>query len=350
MSNRALWILSVVAAVLLAFSYVAAGNQPVMQIAFVSGRNLIPDIDTDRVHDIEIEGWGQQTRLSRQGDHFVVASRNNYPADAKAINDLVRACLKVRCDDQITDNPERYANLNVSWPSGRAHRVRYLDASGAVLVGLIVSDVITGKVQGNYVRLADSDTVYRTDNNIDISSDPLDYLDKRLLPVEIPDIARIEINHEDHFVIEQDADGKRSLTGIPSDMQPMGLAYTNILALAPRIEFEDFVPVRDKQDLDFSKTFQVDMRSKIRYLLRTAEQDGKYWVVASAQYFGPSRPQISADSSIEEIRQATEYKQAFEDANAYNRRHSGRAYRVHKRFVIGLMAQSLAPLIEKKSK
>ncbi len=345
MSSRALSMLAGIAVIMLVFSYVVAGDQPTVQFAFVSGRNLIPDIDTDRVHVIEGEGWGMKTRLARQGDRFVVANRNNYPASTKAFNALMRACLKVRCDEEITENPERHADLNVNWPSGRAHRVRFLDLDGGELVGLIVSNVIEGKVQGNHVRLTGSDTVYRTDNNININSDPLNYLDKQLIPAAAVDIARVELNHDDHFAIEQDAAGKHSLTDIPANMEPLGKSYFNILMRAPMIAFEDFLPVSEKQSLDFDKTFVVEMRSKIRYLLRIAEEGEKFWVVARAEYFGPPKPVLDRNNaSIEQIREVAGYKKAFEGAMAYNRRHSGRVYEVHKRFAFYL-THPLGPLV-----
>ena len=117
MSSKTFKLLAAIAAILSIYSFFVAGDQPVAQFDFVSGRKLIPSIDTDRLSSIEIEGWGKKTVLTRQGENYVVSNRNNYPAAAKSYSELVRSVLKASCDEEITAD------------RSRVHRRRSIDSS-----------------------------------------------------------------------------------------------------------------------------------------------------------------------------------------------------------------------------
>ncbi|MHC5062814.1 MAG: DUF4340 domain-containing protein [Planctomycetota bacterium] len=347
MSSKSFNILAIVAAILSVYSFMVAGDQPVANFEFKAGRKLIPSIDTDRLTSIEVEGWGMRTVLTKQGNNYVVSNRNNYPASVQAYSELVRSVLKASCDEEITEDSSKHDDLWVNWPSGRNHRVRFLDADGNELIGLIVGNTIDEKLQGHYVRLTNSNTVYRSDNTLTISSDPLNYLDKRLLTCEISDISRVELSDgQTPFAIVQLPDGSKFLEGVPPGYKAAGPAFANTLIRAPSFEFEDFAPRAEKMGLNFDHGFRVVLKTNLAYELSIAQDGEEFWVITRAKYFGGVGAQLDAESSTEEIRQALDLKEAFNQEKIYNAQHSAFAYKVHERYAF-FLRQKLASLIVK---
>ncbi len=348
MSSKTFNILAAIAALLSIYSFVVAGDQPVANFEFKAGRKLIPSIDTGRLSSIEVEGWGMKTVLTKLGENFVVSNRNNYPASVEAYSELVRSVLKTSCDEEITGDASKHDDLWVNWPSGRNHRVRFLDAEGQELIGVIIGNTIDDKIQGHYVRLTNSDVVYRSDNTLSVNSDPLVYLDKRLVPCEIAEIARVELSDgQTSFAIEQLPDGNKYLRGVPPNMMAAGAAFANTLIRAPSFAFEDFAPRAEKAGLSYDHEFRVVLRDNLAYELSSAEDGEEFWVVTRAKYFGGVGADLNQDSSAEEIKRALDLRAAFQQEKVYNAQHSAFAYRVHPRFAF-FLRQKLSSLIVPK--
>ena len=100
MSNRKLTILGVVAVLKIIWAAVQSriSNRPKTEAA--GPRYLIQGLDPAGIGSIVLGSAENTVTLKRTGGHFVVSEKDNYPADASQINELITAyrryCRKVQ--------------------------------------------------------------------------------------------------------------------------------------------------------------------------------------------------------------------------------------------------------------
>ncbi len=72
---------------------------------------LIQGLDPADIGSIVLGAGDSAVTLKREGGRFVVVNKDNYPADAKEINNLLTKCLEIRTSEFITDNPANHEDL-----------------------------------------------------------------------------------------------------------------------------------------------------------------------------------------------------------------------------------------------
>ena len=150
------------------------------------GARLLPSIKVADVAQIDLRDGKNKTTLQRKDDNWIVVERGNYPADFKAISDLIIKLidLKVVQAEQIGESllprvelvePAKVKNAG----EGAGTQVELKDASGKTLANLVLGKTILKKDPGNplpnavdgvpagrYVRLMEK-------NSVVVVSDPL---------------------------------------------------------------------------------------------------------------------------------------------------------------------------------
>jgi len=158
MTNRKLGILAIVAALMVLMVAVQirfAGTAPRSAVA---GAPLIQGLDTAKIRFIQIGSGQNPVKLVRKGPRFVVADKDNYPAETSRINDLITSCLDVKTLELITSNPANFEELGVTEEKA-PYVVKFLDSAEKVITGLIIGKAQTG-TNSKYVRLATGNDVY----------------------------------------------------------------------------------------------------------------------------------------------------------------------------------------------
>lgn len=202
MKNKKLLILTLVtAAVILAASITAKWHAPERTI---TREILFPDL-ANRINDIAaitIQGNKHTVELKRQGEHWVLASSDNYPALVNKVRALVINMAELRQLEEKTANPDRYSRLGVEDPDS--------DDAGSLLVtlrtatGEVAASIIAGKPRqsagskpGLYVRFPDQIQALLVEGMLDVSANDADWFERNLFDIPSGYIKNVTIQYAD---------------------------------------------------------------------------------------------------------------------------------------------------------
>jgi hypothetical protein len=196
-----LWILAIllVAAAFLARSGNSKGFESKTQRA--RGATLLADFPATEVAKIEVKSGDKSTELVRKDGKWLVANRENYPANTTTINDFLRTLADVKVTDGIeaepsfaprfgmdpaaTDEKERGTDVVLSNDAGtelaRLTLGKNLEAAGDPM-----SMMGGGGASGRFVRNhADESGVYKVSEVFPtLTAEPQRWLDEAFLKIE----------------------------------------------------------------------------------------------------------------------------------------------------------------------
>jgi hypothetical protein len=175
---------------------------------------------------------------------WVIPSHNDYPADGtERMGKAAASFIDVKKDVYYGDKPEDHARFGVLDPEGsdgkgdeKGQRITIKDASGTVLVDVIVGKAPEGKQGFYYVRKPEEKRVYGAKLTLDVSTDFGDWIEKDLLHVERDEIVQVAY---DPYSVDESAgkvmgsnpvvaelkmggDGKEAWTAIEPTLSPEG--------------------------------------------------------------------------------------------------------------------------------
>jgi len=154
----------------------------------------------------------QRFAVEQKGGLWVIPSHNDYPADGtERMGKAAASFIDVKKDVYYGDKPEDHGRFGVLDPEGsdgkgdeKGQRITIKDASGTVLVDVIVGKQPEGKQGFYYVRKPDEKRVYGAKLTLDVSTDFGDWIEKDLLHVERDEI--VQVAYDPYSVDE--AEGK----------------------------------------------------------------------------------------------------------------------------------------------
>lgn len=171
-----------------------------------TGEALFPDFTDPAVATaLTVVSWDEDDAkvvrfaVEQKGGRWVIPSHNDYPADGtERMGKAAASFIDVEKDVYYGDKVEDHARFGVLDPEGdegkgdeRGKRVTIKDASGTVLVDIIVGKEPEGKQGFLYVRKPGEKRVYGAKLQLDISTDFGDWIEKDLLHVERDEIVQV---------------------------------------------------------------------------------------------------------------------------------------------------------------
>ncbi len=137
--------------------------QPRQQASRQAALSAFPGLDSAKVAAIELQKGSYSIKLNKKGEHWVVASEADYPADTEGITQMLDAAKSLRLADLASSKAKTHALFEVTDDQGL--KVKFLDQSGKSLAQLLV-----GKRGDNYgtayFRKAGDDTTYLAGQNL----------------------------------------------------------------------------------------------------------------------------------------------------------------------------------------
>ncbi len=147
------------------------------------------------------EGEAKVVRFAveQKEGRWVIPSHNDYPADGtERMGKAAASFIDVKKDVYYGDKPEDHAKFGVLDPEStdgkddeKGKRITIKDASGTVLVDVIVGKQPEGKTDTYYVRKRDEKRVYGSKLTLDISTDFGQWIEKDLLRVKRDEIVKV---------------------------------------------------------------------------------------------------------------------------------------------------------------
>lgn len=122
---------------------------------------LFPSFTADRVSSVEVKTKDRKVRLNKEGDIWVVATADNYPADQKEVEKMLDTVVELKSTVIASKSADKHSRFEVDVASG----------VGVAMLGAGEGDVLAhffvGKMgadfMSTYIRRADQDMVLLAD-------------------------------------------------------------------------------------------------------------------------------------------------------------------------------------------
>jgi hypothetical protein len=296
MSSRKLIILGVVAVLMVVWAVVQSrissrSKAETEQIAY-----LIQGLDPADIGSIVLGIGDSAVTLKCEGGHFVVVNKDNYPADAKEINNLLTKCLEIRTSQFITDNPANHEDLQVTEQKARSV-VKFLKPDSSVLTGVIVGkDRELG--EGSYVRLASGDKVYVAPKVPSFGGRAIDYIEQELISVNREDIQSVTVaSPGSEYSLKAGEDGKTVvLENMPLDKRLKSSDSETVFSALTDLRFDDVK--KNSGDLSFGSRFVCRLKDSTVYTVKLAQKGSKTYVTCEAD-FTDTAPIMMKDNEVQ---------------------------------------------------
>ena len=320
--------LAVVAAALFLLSFLSYRDSVTRAERFERGQKFLSNLNPDEITRISITKGEEVTELERQGENFVVASANGYPADTSSVNRFIKDVLKLSLDKEVGDGESLEEELELTTGGENTTEVAFLDGTGKDMVRFLVGKSFDEG--GNYVRRADvgegeESTIYLTSSRVYLNTDADSYLKKEILDVSQDEIARISGNG---FLIEE-IEGSLTLSDLPTGKKESA-KVDQLKSLLSGLRFTQQHLANDAsvRGLRFDSELRVDLKDRSGYLLAVAEKDDKHYLALQAFHEDAGQMSISLDASEEEVKETSEVLVRQEEIQDFNDLHGSWVYEV----------------------
>lgn len=346
MSNRKLAILGVFAVVMAVWAVVQSriSNRPGTEAD--KPRYLIQGLDPADIGSIVLSSTENTVTLKRTGGHFVVLDKDNYPADASQINELITSCLDIKTDELYTDDPANHKDLGVT-EDDASSVVKFLKPDSSLLTGVVIGKT-KEQGRGTYVRLASSNKVYGTEQAPWIRDRAMDYIEPELITLEHDDIESVTVTSDNESYTLRAENGGVILENLPEGKEPKRGDIGRVFDALTNLSFDDVQNKTAADDLNFDRQFVCRLKDSTVYTIDIAQKNDKTYVACHIE-FTDTTP-VTKEKEVESEEQLKEKEAkllARDKANEFSAKHSGWVYEIADYKAENLTKQ-LSELFEEK--
>jgi hypothetical protein len=287
-----------------------------------------------------------------------VAERDAYPADFTRLEALLDALASARLVEQKTSKPEYFDRLgltDVEKPESEAVQVEIWTSGEQPVARVLIGRAAEGR-RGRYVRGVSDNETWLIDTAPEPTTDPADWLDRKLLDVDfscVASVTRAVEGQQGFTATRASAAGEASLAlaQLPAGKAPRYLSVFDAAARAIlTAEAED---VRKAAAADFSKAALTTITcfDGLRIEARAIKDNDGNWMKLSAAA-GPATVQVPAaeagqgqEASAAAEKTAPDPAEVQKHADRLNARLSAWAYKVSD-YVYSELSKSLPDYIQ----
>ena len=259
---------------------------------------LFPFFNKADVAKIEIiAAFGTTTTtLVKQNDQWLVESMDNYPADQKAVADLLDQVAEMKTIQRASSNAEKQAVFQVDSSGVEA---KLTDASGNPLAHLFAGKT-TPEIFNSYVRAADSNDVYIIKGYLKATFDKgyRSWRDRTIFAFLKEDVTHLTIRSEEEEIeLQIDAAGEWQMLK-PFVSAADGTEIETITDLMSSLETDDFAESGEIPEYELSApkaSITATLKDgSARTLLIGKEENGAHYVKRedTAQIFELNKAQV----------------------------------------------------------
>jgi len=348
MSDKKLTVLGIVAVFMVIWAVVQSrvSNRPKTDMD--KPAYLLWGLDPAGIDSIVVGTGEDAVTLKRQQGRFVVANKDNYPAKASEINNLITKSLEIQTSEFVTDNAANHEDLGLTEEKANT-LVKFFKPDSSLLTG-----VVGGKSkelgQGTYVRLASSDAVYVTPSMPWLGGTAMSYIEQELVSVKREDIVSVTVSTAGgEYTLKTTDDGK----GVMLENVPAGKKYKSsdgdsVFTALTSLRCDDVA--KSSGDLTFDKQYICRLKDSTVYTLKIAQKDDKTYAVCEAEFTDKTPVMIGTKAEPEEELKKKEAKLlAQENAIVFTKKHQGWVYEIAEWKAKNLIKE-LSDLIEDEEK
>ncbi|GJM08494.1 MAG: hypothetical protein DHS20C11_07700 [Lysobacteraceae bacterium] len=266
---------------------------------------LIPGLERDinNVAAISVETSDESIRVERTAEGWVVASRDNYPADLSKARELLVKLAEAKLLEAKTSKPENYAQLGVQSVDADDADNLAIALDGVDSGTIIIGKTATRGGPGTYVRRSDESQSWLASGRITPPKTALDWMQRDVINVASADLSRVEVRPVDgtaytlikpskeafNFEVEPIPEGRE--LSAPS-------AGNGVAGILASIRFDDVRGAVDGAVAAGSMVFYSHHGMQVQLDISTL--DDSKWVAFSADYIAPEKAGDD-DQNVEEV-------------------------------------------------
>jgi len=336
MSDRKLTILGIVAVLMVIWAVVQSRISSRPRAQPDAPAYLIQGLDPAHISSIVLGAGENAVTLKRQGRGFVVLNKDNYPAKAGEINNLLASCLDIRIGELYTDDAANHKDLGVA-EEDAGTVVKFFRPDSSLLTGVVVgkakeqasvSSVEPG--QGTYVRLLPGDKVYLAPKAPSIKSRAIDYIQQQLISVKRESIESVTVaSPDDEYTLKAKEDDKGIvLENMPAGKKLKSNEANGVFTSLANLRFDD---VKKKSgELTFDSQFVCRLKDSTVYTVKIAKKDDKTYITCSAEFTDSTlvTEREIRDANEAELKQKEAKLLARDRAKKFSAKHQGWIYEI----------------------
>lgn len=333
MNDKKLALLGIIAVLMVGAAILLNRLSQGAHTADLSSSPLIEGLAVEAIDTIRITGekGAESVTLSRKNDQFVVSDKDDYPADASKINQLLNQCLDVRTVEKITSNPDNHADLGVTEDTAQ-HVIAFLNSEAAPIVTLVFSES-NPETNTAHARLLSSNDVFSIQGAPWFNSRPTDYIDTSLVNVTPDKVSSVAVKTgEDSYVLSspQGSDAV-TLDKMPEGKQYKDTVYQSVFGALRSVRFEDVSRASNAPEgLTFDSTYNCKLYDQTVYKLSIAKKEDKTYVKIAADFLDktPVEKTVGQMESDEELKKKEAKLLAIDAVKAFNAVHKDWVYQI----------------------
>lgn len=242
------------------------------------------------VTELAVSSRGNKATLRRTESGWVVAERNDFPADTATLREQLIALADATVLERKTSNPEFYGELGVGDPED--------EGKGGVLVAVSRSgesaDVIVGDTNdrrggSSYVRRATEDQALLVNGTFRLDPDPVTWLRKDILDVPATRVRRVAVTRDENLLLEavkaEESATQFLVSNVPEERELTSPSAAGTVggALAA-LRLDDVVPAGDVERPESATQTVYETFDGLRITSRAWEADEQHYVTFDASY------------------------------------------------------------------
>lgn len=347
MSNRKLTILSIVAVLMVIWAVVQSRTSGRPKAEPDKPVYLIQGLDPDDIGSIVLGTTENVVTLKRRRGRFLVVEKDNYPAVASKINQLITSCLDIRTVELYTDNKANHKDLGVTEED--AHSVvKFFRPDLSLITGVVIGKA-KEQGRGTYVRLASSDKVYVTSEAPWIRNQAMDYIDQELITISRDDTESVTVSSPDGDYTLREKDRSITLENLSEGKKLKDSDYEQVFTALTNLRFND-VMEKAAENLNFQRQFVCRMKDSTVYTIAIAQKNDKTYITCEAEF--TDKTPVTKEKTVEseeELKKKETKLLARDKAKDFSEKHMGWVYEIAE-YKAGNMTKQLSELVEDEEK
>jgi len=264
-----------------------------------------------KISHITITDKSASLNLKEVDDLWVVTEKHNYPANLSKIETLMKDIQELKANVLYTSKTSEHGKYKVLDPAKdksdkSGTKIELKDDSGKTVVGIIIGESkksnkksnnqfgFTGS--GNFVRMADKDSVYLSNSSLSTNPAPSNWIKKGIMKIDKDEIRSIEvIRPKEKYTIERKT--KKDDFKLKSNMEQKDWAVKNVATAAESLDMETILTPAEAKDYKLLNKHILKTYSGIVYTFEVSDsiedKSKQHCFKMSASYEDPPKVEVS---------------------------------------------------------